>query len=306
MDAVAQALDCGINFFDTAPFYGQGESERILGVALRTRRDETLVATKIGLYPSPMLRVVSRLKPAVRSLLRLLPGMGRKSLQKSVQGFLRSQNEIRFDRQSMMKSIDSSLKRMRSDYIDLLLLHVTPGPDQIDDVVDGLQVLKRQGKIRYFGASSHDHDDMMMWLNMQRSGISALQVMLNLLEIPVMDVCLPLAMQKNIAIIAREPFARGRLLPPGTASRGSVGFMGHEYDARFETFAKARACTVSQLAVQFLAQTPGVAVVLAGMSTVEHVRENVEALGLPALTREDVSMIRLIATNPLAGVPQTR
>lgn len=316
MDAVAQALDCGINFFDTAPFYGQGESERILGVALRRRRDQTLVTTKIGLYPGPMLRVVSRFKPVVRSLLRVLPGMGRRSLQKSVQGFLRSQNEIRFDRRSMVKSVDSSLKRMRSDYIDLLLLHVTPMPDQIDDVIDGLQALKSQGKIRYFGASSHDYDDMMMWLNMPRSGISALQVMLNLMEIPVMEVCLPLAMEKNIAIVAREPFAQGRLLTPSTASRGAVGFMGQKYEARFETFAKSRACTVSQLAVQFLAQTPGVAVVLAGMSTVEHVRENVGALALSALTREDMSMIRSIATgsadphlgdsfpNSLAGVPQ--
>jgi len=295
MEAVVQASELGINFFDTAPFYGQGESERILGAAFRRSRDRAVVATKVGLFPSLTLRVAARLKPVVRSLLRSLPGSGQKSLQKSVQKFMRSSNKVNFDPRSLTASVEASLRRLRFDFLDLLLLHVTPEPNQIEDVIDQLQILKRQGKIRHFGASSHDADDLKLWLGKSGSGIGVLQVMLNLFELPTMDACFPAATDAGIAIVAREPFARGRLLPPRAGGANQLGFVGLEFDDRFVSYAATLRRTVPQIAIQFLVQSAGISVVLSGMSTVKHLHENVGALSLPPLTQHDMSTIRSLA-----------
>jgi aryl-alcohol dehydrogenase-like predicted oxidoreductase len=288
---VAQAVDHGVNFFDTAPFYGQGESERILGSVFRGRRDQVIVATKVGLYPSLPLRLASKLKPLVRSVLKSLPGAGRASLQKSVQGFMRSQGKVQFDRDSLVKSLESSLRRLRTDYVDLLLLHVTPPREAIPDVVAQLQSLQQQGKIRHFAASSHDLEDMQLWLQ-PGIGIAALQIRLNLLEMAALDACLPVAAQQGVGVIAREPFAQGRLIPPRPATgSGQLGFLGSEYDSRFAEQAAALGRTVPQLAIQYLVQSEGIASVLTGMSTASHMRENVGVLDLPPLTDEAIAAI---------------
>jgi aryl-alcohol dehydrogenase-like predicted oxidoreductase len=296
LNAVTAAADQGINFFDTAPFYGQGESERIIGAAFRKRRSQIVVATKVGLYPSLKLRAAAKLKPLIRSVLKYLPAAPQRSLQRVIQRSMRSSNEVKFDRGSLIQSVDSSLKRLCSDYIDLLLLHVNPDPSEVEDVLDLLQSLKRQGKIRHYGASSHNAADMTAWLNMPGGEIAALQIMLNLLEVPTIDACVPMAARNRVGIIAREPFARGRLLPPRPAVAGELAYLGLEYDARFAEYAKERGRTVPQLAIQYLAQTEGIAVVLAGMSTIDHLRENLSALSLPALSENEMLAIREIAT----------
>jgi aryl-alcohol dehydrogenase-like predicted oxidoreductase len=296
VDAVSQAFDLGVNFYDTAPFYGQGESEKILGEVFRDRRDEVVIATKVGIYPSAMLRLASKLRPIVRIALRSIPGGGRSSVRKGVQAFTLSNSDVQFDRQSMVKSVGDSLRRLRSERIDLLLLHATPKPEEIDDVVDELQALQRAGKIAHYGASSHGYDEVLLWLQREATGISALQVMLNMFEIETLDRCLSLAPQSGIAIIAREPFARGRLVPTRATSPGHLEFVGQEYDPRFDRLAIEAGRTVPQLAIQFLVQTPGISSVLAGMSSTKHLLENAASLGMPRLTSEQVARIRALAS----------
>jgi aryl-alcohol dehydrogenase-like predicted oxidoreductase len=289
--AVARALELGINFFDTAPFYGQGESEKILGEVFAGRREQVIIATKIGLYPSAVLRLASKVRPLVRSALVALPGVGRKLVQRSVQGFMRSSNQVKFDPQSIVTSVEASLKRLRTDHIDLLLLHVTPPREERPQVVEQLRKLQSQGKIRYYGASSHSADDVRFWLGSDGGNIAALQIMLNLLEVPAIDLSVSLAAQSGVGLIAREPFARGRLLPP--AANGKLGFVGHEYDAaRFEAFARERGRTVPQIALQFLAGATGVETILAGMSTQTHLEENVKVLSLPPLSSAELTQLR--------------
>jgi aryl-alcohol dehydrogenase-like predicted oxidoreductase len=301
-DAVAAAVDHGINFFDTAPFYGQGASERILGQVLRGKEPRVLVTTKIGLYPNALLRSAARLRPIVRALLKSMPGMSQEVLQRSVQGFMRSQNEVRFDPRSIRESVEASLRRLRRDYIDLLLLHVTPAPTELEQVMEELEAIRSTGKIRYYGASSSGDAGTTMWLRRERLPVAGLQVMLNPLEIAAMDLCLPLAAEKQIAVIAREPFARGRLLPPRHTSGDSLGFLGERYDSRFEQLAAACNRTVPQLSLQYLNQSSGVTVTLAGMSTAQHVRENTRALELPALTDRVLAKVRELGQQGSIGV----
>lgn len=164
--AIHLALDCGINHFDTAPSYGFGQGEGFLGKELLGIRDEVVVTTKFGIVATPMARVLGPAKPCLRfarSLMRR--GHRRKqaqpSLAKSPLGS-RFHKRIPFSSDGMRKSVDSSLRRLRTDYIDYLCLHEPFGLDSTQQaLVSTAADLKRQGKIRGFGVSAFSyHLDM--------------------------------------------------------------------------------------------------------------------------------------------------
>ena len=124
IDAVHAALDCGVNFFDTADTYGLGTSELTLGKALGTRRSQAVIATKFG----------------VRA------GSGETTYDNSPE-WIRT-------------ACEESLKRLGTDYIDLYQVHYRDGKTDIHTVVDTLQQLQQQGKIRYFGLSNIKDADL--------------------------------------------------------------------------------------------------------------------------------------------------
>lgn len=124
IDAVHAALDCGVNFFDTADTYGLGTSELTLGKALGTRRSQAVIATKFG----------------VRA------GSGETTYDNSPE-WIRT-------------ACEGSLKRLGTDYIDLYQVHYRDGKTDIHTVVDTLRQLQQQGKIRYFGLSNIKDADL--------------------------------------------------------------------------------------------------------------------------------------------------
>lgn len=122
--AVHAALDRGINFFDTADTYGLGQSEITLGKALGHRRHEAVIATKFG------VRVEN----------------GRTTYDNSPEW--------------IMTACENSLRRLNTDYIDLYQIHYRDGVTELSAVMDTLELLRRQGKIRYFGLSNLDRKDL--------------------------------------------------------------------------------------------------------------------------------------------------
>lgn len=128
IDAVHCAFDEGINFFDTADTYGLGQSEITLGKALGKKRKNAIIATKFGVHA-----------------------------EKGKPTFYDNSPEY------IMKSIDSSLKRLNTDYIDLYQIHYRDEKTPLTDVFDTLEKLKKQGKIRYYGLSNihgRDYDEI--------------------------------------------------------------------------------------------------------------------------------------------------
>lgn len=124
IDAVHAALDRGINFFDTADTYGLGQSERTLGKALGSRRGEAVIATKFG------VRVEN----------------GRTTYDNSPEW--------------IVTACENSLRRLHTDYIDLFQVHYRDGKTDLSTVVETLETLRRQGKIRYFGLSNLKRKDL--------------------------------------------------------------------------------------------------------------------------------------------------
>ena len=172
---IRRARDLGVNFFDTADSYGFGRSESLLGIVLSRRRHEVVIATKVGVARDSDAR-----------------------LRKD------------FSRAHISHAVDGSLKRLRTDYIDLYQLH-NPAVDDLrrDDIHEAMDRLQEVGKIRYWGVSVNSPEEGVEIVN--RGWGYALQVLYNAINQAPERELLPLAKEKGYGIIARVPLASGLL-----------------------------------------------------------------------------------------------
>ena len=173
--ALAEALDRGINFFDTAGIYGFGHSEALIGQAIKGRRTQVILATKGG-----------SVVPA--------PGGAHKD----------------FSRQHLHAAVDDSLQRLQTDWIDLYQLH-NPPPEEIAraEAFDTLEELRRLGKIRFYGVSISRPEEGLELI--QRGHGHVLQVLYNILNQAPAQALFPLARAHGVGVIARVPLASGLL-----------------------------------------------------------------------------------------------
>src|SRR5437660_10650209 len=173
--AVRRARELGITFFDTADSYGFGRSESLLGIVLSRHRQEVVIATKVG-------------------VVRTAGGELKKD----------------FSRQHIFHAVDGSLKRLRTDYIDLYQAHnPTIAELRREEIQEALERLQDAGKIRFWGVSVSTPEEGMEI--MQRGWAHALQVLYNILNQAPARVLFPLAKEKGYGIIARVPLASGLL-----------------------------------------------------------------------------------------------
>src|SRR5205085_5392767 len=143
------AHGAGITFFDTSDIYSQGESEVLLGRAFRGKRDKVVIASKAGYVLPAQRRLIARVKPLVRPLIKLLR-VSRQHLPSAVRGALAQD----FSADHLRRAIDGSLQRLGTDHLDLFQLH-SPSASVIETGtwVGALDRLKKEGKIRYYGIS---------------------------------------------------------------------------------------------------------------------------------------------------------
>ena len=273
-----RARDQGINFFDTADIYSQGESEKLVGRAFRRRRDQVIIASKVG-YCLPTQRVlIARIKPLVRPLIRLLR-IKRENLPSAVRGEL-SQD---FSPAYLRKAVEASLRRLRTDYLDLLQLHSVPA-DVVKrgDWLATLEALKRAGKIRHYGISSDTLESAEAAL--AYPGVASLQLQVSLLEQRFAEAIAPRAAQRRMAIIARECLANGLLiksqadLDPNlywpTPERAQEGLARLEQERRA---ALEQNKPLARLALEYATHVEGVAVALIGARSVEQLDATLRA-----------------------------
>jgi aryl-alcohol dehydrogenase-like predicted oxidoreductase len=150
---VAAAIDAGLTHFDVARMYGLGAAEAELGRALRTRRDQVTIATKFGIEASGPLRALGRLQAPARALL---------ARSKRTRAAARRQRDLfvaprRYDVAQARRSLDTSLRKLATDHVDILFLHDPRPHDEIDDGLAAfLEEARAAGKIRAWGMSLDD------------------------------------------------------------------------------------------------------------------------------------------------------
>lgn len=170
------ALEGGINFFDTADLYEKGLNEELVGKALRGRRADVVLATKVG-----------------------------NQWRADGSGW-----DWNASREYILKAAEASLRRLGTDYIDLYQLHGGTIDDPIDETIEAFETLQRQGKIRYYGISSIRPNVIREYV--QRSKISSVMVQYSLLDRRPEEQILHLLSQHSIGVLVRGSLAGGLLV----------------------------------------------------------------------------------------------
>lgn len=281
---IKQALDLGINFFDTANVYSDGTSEEIVGRALKdfAKRDDVVIATK----------VFNRMRPGPNGA-----GLSRKAI---------------------MTEIDHSLRRLGTDYVDLYQIHRLDKKTPIEETMEALHDVVKAGKARYIGASS-----MYAWqfakavytsrLNGWTQFIS-MQNHVNLLNREEEREMLPFCADQGIAVMPWSPLARGRLTRAWdeTSERQKTDEFGKKLYVQAEeadrkiveqvaAVAKARNVPQAQVAMAWLLQKPGITSPIIGASKPAHLTDAVAALSLKLTAEEVASLEAPYVPHAIAG-----
>ena len=270
---IKQALELGINFFDTANVYSNGTSEEIVGRALKdfARRDEVVVATK----------VYNRMRPGP--------------------------NGAGLSRRAILSEIDHSLRRLGLDHVDLYQIHRWDYATPIEETMEALHDVVKAGKARYIGASS-----MHAWQFAKANDVArargwtefvSMQNFLNLLYREEEREMLPLCRDLGVGVIPWSPLARGRLTRDWDekTARSETDEFGKAFYAKTNDadrkvvekvaeVANSRGVPRAQVALAWVAQKPGVTSPIIGASKPGHLTDAVAALELK-LTAEEITLL---------------
>ncbi|KAB8305642.1 aldo/keto reductase [Rahnella sp. BCC 1045] len=270
---IKQALEAGINFFDTANSYSDGSSEEIVGRALKdfAKRDEIVVATKV-------YNAVTGLKPGL-------------------------------SRASIMQSIDDSLRRLGMEYVDLLQIHRWDYETPIEETLEALNDVVKAGKARFIGASSmHAHQfKQALDVSAQNGWASfvSMQDQYNLIQREEENEMYPLCLERNIAVLPWSPLARGKLTRPWgetTARSVSDNFAKTLYDATDEAdgkiaervgkIAEDHGVARAQIALAWILSKHVVTAPIIGASRPAHLTDAIGALDI-TLSAEEIAELEM-------------
>lgn len=252
-----EALDSGVNFYDTADVYGQGDSERLLGRMFRNRRSDVIVCSKAGLTVGMSQALVRLVKPFIQPLARRVK-KSRLQLERARRGL----EEKCFDPEYLQRRVEGSLRRLGWEFIDIVMLH-NPSPQIVQNGValDKLSDLKDRGLVCAVGVSADEPESAL--LAMDHQAVSCVQIPYNVYTMDTMRPVVERAASRAIGLILREPFAAGRAFDHSSVKALSQS----RTDA-----------SPARTALRHLLEQPVSGVLLAGMTCRRHLRENIAAL----------------------------
>jgi aryl-alcohol dehydrogenase-like predicted oxidoreductase len=281
---IKQAVELGINFFDTANVYSDGTSEEILGRALKefTRREDVVIATKVN----------GRVRPGPNGA-----GLSRKAI---------------------FGELENSLRRLGTDFVDLYQIHRWDPTVPIEETMEALHDVVKAGKVRYIGASSMYAWQFSKALYTSRlrgwTEFISMQNHINLLNREEEREMLPLCADQGIAVMPWSPLARGRLTRAWneTSSRQETDEFGKKLYTQFpdsdrlivdqvSVVATARGVPRAQVALAWLLQKKGVTSPIVGASKPEHLKDAVAALSLKLTADEIGSLERPYVPHSVSG-----
>jgi aryl-alcohol dehydrogenase-like predicted oxidoreductase len=278
------ACDAGINFFDTADMYSQGESEILVGKAFRNKRDKVFIATKGGYSLPRQKRLIQLVKPFAKPIVRAL-GLRRSAVPASLSGTV-SQD---FSPGYLREAVEASLRRLQSDHIDLYQLHSPPQDEltgsRLQDALGLLGRLKTEGKIREYGIALDSVYDAVHCLDME--GIVSLQMPFGLMDLQALDGVFDQVSERQIGIIARGCFGGGALKQSLTEAELRANEPQWERALQIKRLAEQMQRSALEAALQFALSIERISVTILGMRTPEHVATNLQYYAAKALSNEE-------------------
>ncbi|MFE7559326.1 aldo/keto reductase [Kitasatospora sp. NPDC057500] len=268
------AIDAGLTLFDTADVYSDGASEEVLGQAVKGRRDQVLISTKAGLPTGD------------------------------------GPNDAGTSRARLVTAVDSALRRLGTDYLDLFQLHAFDAATPVEEVLATLDDLVRAGKVRYTGVSNFSGWQLMKSLAAAdrdaRPRYAAHQVYYSLVGRDYEWELMPLARDQGVGALVWSPLGWGRLtgrirrgapIPAGSRLHDTADYgppvddeLLHDVVDALDAIAEETGRTVPQVAINWLLRRPTVSSVIIGARNEEQLRQNLGAVGWE-LTAEQVARL---------------
>jgi len=250
------AIEGGINYFDTADIYNNGLNEINIGKALKEKRKQIIIATKVG----------NQLKEDGAGL------------------------NWNPSKKHIINAVEKSLSNLQTDYIDLYQLHGGTIEDNIDETIEAFEILKEQGKIRYYGLSSIRPNVIKEYV--KRSNIISVMMQYSLLDRRPEETCLPLLLANNIGVLARGSIAGGLLV--GKAVKPYLNYS----QAQIEIVANAIKETTSiksntvATAVKFALHHKAITAAIVGIRTQEQLAESIQIFKDVPLTQHECELLQ--------------
>jgi aryl-alcohol dehydrogenase-like predicted oxidoreductase len=278
IETIHASIEEGVSLIDTAPAYGQGLAEEIVGKAIKGKRDKVVLATKCGLVwhtqqgnhffdyeGAPVHRYLGK--------------------------------------DSIVHEVEESLKRLGTDYIDHYITHWQDPTTPVDETMEALEALKSSGKIRSIGASNTSVQDIKAYLN--AGSLDAVQEEYSMVKRDIEQSLLPVARENNVSVLSYSSLALGILSGKMTVDRTFDGDDQRKDNPRFskanrlkvqhlmeaiKPVADQHDLTLAQTVIAWTLQQPGITFSLCGARTAQQARENAKA-GRIKLSQDEVAMI---------------
>lgn len=274
---VREAVDLGVSVFDTADAYGSGVSEQVLGRALRGRRSEVEIATKVGYLFNDRSLLGHSFRRTARPLVAALRRSGAGPSQSGMGGgSYRNQD---FSTGYVRRAVDASLRRLDSDYIDLLQLHAPRDP--LPEVMGEVERLIASGKIRRFGIGAESVASARAWLAIE--GVAAVQVPFGVLDPQAADDLFPLATHSDVDIWVRGVLGGGLLAMVGVGGSQLTSDPKWPLIRDLSAIAQGAGVSLFRLAVDFVRSFPAVSTILLGIHSSAHLTDNVRMMAAPSV-----------------------
>jgi aryl-alcohol dehydrogenase-like predicted oxidoreductase len=302
LKAIHKSIDLGITSIDTAPAYGFGLSEEIVGEAVRGVRKDVQILTKYGLIWDTKIG---------KFYFNTTDNNGKPASIYRYAG-----------KDSVINECEQSLKRLRTDYIDLLQIHWSDPTTPIQETMEAMDILIKSGKIRAAGVCNYNLEEMKtahacaynpgeMKTAAGFTSLASNQVPYSMLKRDIEKDIVPWCIENNVSILAYSPLQRGLLTgkiktghkfnegdsrPATPYYRDSNIIKTNEFLEKLKPVAADKNATLTQLVLRWTMQMPGITVVLAGARNPEQIQENAGALNLK-LDEDEMKQINSLLNN---------
>jgi len=254
---IDEAIDNGINYFDTADLYDKGLNESMIGQALKHHRSKIIIATKGG-----------------------------NEWKKDGSGW-----DWNPTKEYLINAAEQSLQRLQIDYIDLYQLHGGTIEDNMDETIEAFEILKQQGKIRYYGISSIRPNVILEY--MKHSNIVSVMTQYSLLDRRPEETTLPLLLQNKIGVLARGTVAGGLL-----AGKQAKSYLNYSIDQVTKAASAIRniseaASNGSEASIRYVISNPAITAAVVGIRTGDQLNDAVRASTKGSLRENEIQQLRI-------------
>lgn len=262
-DIITEALDQGINYLDTADLYDNAENEVIVGKALKGKREDVILATKVGNH-----------------------------LNEDGTWFWDPSKSY------IKEQVKKSLQRLQTDYIDLYQLHGGTIEDPIDETIEAFEELKNEGLVRYYGISSIRPNVIREYV--KRSSIVSVMMQYSMFDRRPEEEMLDLLEENNISVVTRGALAKGMLSDHAqevVKQKGKDGYLDYSYEelvAMTNTLSN-EINTLSVSALQYVLHQPAVASAVIGASSTKQLLDNVRLKNAAPLSESTYRSLQQIS-----------